>query len=55
MSNSRRKRETDSALDKRDLGALNPARSSALHENVQAIKRWEAGMHELAEPGISTV
>ena len=44
MSNSRRKRETDPAVDKRDLEALNPARSSALDENVQAIKRWETAI-----------
>ena len=41
MSKPRRKRVTDPVVGKHDKAALSPARSSALEENVQAIKRWE--------------
>jgi uncharacterized membrane protein len=41
MSSPRPRRETAPVARKHDEEALSPARSSALEENVQAIKRWE--------------
>ena len=44
MSKPRRKRVTDPVVGKHDTAALSPARSSAVEENVQAIKRWESAI-----------
>jgi uncharacterized membrane protein len=41
MSKPRRKGIPESAAARRDNAALSPARSSAVEENVQAIKRWQ--------------
>ena len=44
MGSPRRRRETAPVVGKHDEEALSPDRSSALEENVQAIKRWESAI-----------
>jgi hypothetical protein len=45
MSNLRPRRETGPVVGNADKEVPGPARSSALDESVQAIKRWERESH----------